>query len=223
MKDKVLGFDIRIVDSRVVSNRWDTARRERYLIRPDVECPVSVDTVVLPSIFEFSDDGKGGTGTNKIVVRPMGMHQLAFKIWRDKNSMIKVLTEHSGRSDGAAVLSVAIVAVDGALRALGSPWEEVLDETVEPEVLGDDWQLIGYDVADRYLTSGLSNCGYDENEKKKLPIKNWAARINDYGLLERLDWAVEFKQLTDQRVREHAPFLVFGLYRQKQTKRSRSG
>ena len=73
------------------------------------------------------------------------------------------------------------------------------------------WPLLGFDVADHGRLSGLSNCGYDS-----LTVDVWRARwgplLNDSHLFDNRKAADEFRAVTDARVDEHAPFLVYGLY-----------
>jgi len=76
----------------------------------------------------------------------------------------------------------------------------------------DEVELLGYDVADDVMTSGLSNCGYSDEEKERLrPV--WAPQLNRFHLFDRANLALQFKGITEARVPEHAPFFVFGLYR----------
>jgi hypothetical protein len=72
-------------------------------------------------------------------------------------------------------------------------------------------QLLGYDVADLAMTSGLTNCGYTQIEKSQIQ-QVWAMRLNRFHLFDSRDDADRFRALTDRRVPEHAPFLVFGVY-----------
>jgi hypothetical protein len=86
-----------------------------------------------------------------------------------------------------------------------------LKDGTDPRTLGDGWDLLGYDVATPFLLSGLSNCGYNEQQKNALS-RLWLGKLNKVGLLTDLDDAVAFTEVTNRRVPEHAPFLVFGLY-----------
>jgi hypothetical protein len=67
---------------------------------------------------------------------------------------------------------------------------------------------IGYDVADRHLLSGLSNCALSEAELADLR-REWTDRINRFGLFEEVESAVGFKEVCDQLVPEHAPFCAY--------------
>jgi len=136
---------------------WDSARRERYLLRLDVERPLSVDKRVWP--IEIGDGGC-----------------------------------HVG-------FSVSDQEAPEQVRSIWFPRE------VEGEA-----RLLGYDIADDVFLSGLSNCGYTDEEKTALR-STWASRLNRFHLFDQADVAFEFKTLTEARVPEHAPFFVFGIYR----------
>lgn len=70
------------------------------------------------------------------------------------------------------------------------------------------WPLIGYDVAATGFTSALTNCGYRAGETKPSPTG-----LNAHHLFADAMSAGSFRQYSDDRVPEHAPFFVFGLYR----------
>jgi hypothetical protein len=72
------------------------------------------------------------------------------------------------------------------------------------------WPLLGYDVADPVI-SGLSNCGYDNAERGEL-AGTWGRWINRHHIFHTLEDAFDFASLTNQRVPEHAPFFVIGLW-----------
>jgi len=69
-----------------------------------------------------------------------------------------------------------------------------------------------YDVADGGI-SGLSNCGYRDDDEALVPRAVWAPRLNEHGLFDDVEHAVAFRGLTDRRAPEHAPFAVYGLWR----------
>jgi hypothetical protein len=71
-----------------------------------------------------------------------------------------------------------------------------------------EWQLLGYDVADAWQVSGLSNCRYSPEEKAAL-AQIWKPRLTGSGLLRTLAWAEEFVAVANERVTEHAPFFVY--------------
>jgi hypothetical protein len=84
---------------------------------------------------------------------------------------------------------------------------------VVPEPLLDgseDWPVVGYDVADASLLSGLMNCGYSQPERRALRPA-WATKLNRSGLFDSVEDAFAFRAVTDSRVPEHAPFFVFAI------------
>jgi hypothetical protein len=86
---------------------------------------------------------------------------------------------------------------------------------LEPDRIPEDSVMLGYDVADAGFWSGLSNCGYTQSELERLRPE-WSMRINDFGLLRSESDALAFKNISDQRVPEHAPFWVYRLHRLSQ-------
>jgi hypothetical protein len=75
----------------------------------------------------------------------------------------------------------------------------------------DQASLIGFDVADYWLMSGLANCGYSPEEAASLtPV--WAPLLNEWHLFSTLADATAYAEVTDQRVPEHAPFYAYGIY-----------
>jgi hypothetical protein len=81
-----------------------------------------------------------------------------------------------------------------------------------PASLPEQIEFLGFDVADAGHISGLCNCGYKPQEKSRL-AKRWGKRLNKYGLLRSLSDATKFKEMSDRRVPEHAPFWVYGVSR----------
>ncbi|HEX2873610.1 MAG TPA: hypothetical protein VHP33_20265 [Polyangiaceae bacterium] len=71
----------------------------------------------------------------------------------------------------------------------------------------EGWLLLGYDVCDASLLSGLTNCGYSPAERDEL-ARVWGTRLNRWHLLEGMVAAEDFRALSDKRVPEHAPFQV---------------
>lgn len=70
------------------------------------------------------------------------------------------------------------------------------------------WPVLGYDVADAWQISGLTNCGYSVEEKAAL-VGIWRPRLSASGLLRAFSWAREFVNIANGRVPEHAPFYVY--------------
>ena len=79
-----------------------------------------------------------------------------------------------------------------------------------PDRRDSAWRFLGFDIADPGI-SGLSNCGYSDTERNALAAR-WGADLNRYHLFDDLDRAFAFRDLTNGRVPEHAPFFVIGLW-----------
>lgn len=88
---------------------------------------------------------------------------------------------------------------------------ESLASGCSPSTVPPRMPLIGYDVCDRALLSGLLNCAYSEEEKARLqPL--WEPSLNDSHLFNSVAMASRFASEAAARVPEHAPFFIFGLY-----------
>lgn len=205
MNNLLLGFDCRLVFSDKVRSAWDRQRRERYLLRTDIDVPISVDTVVSPSMFDFD---AVDVDAEKIHLQPSDFHQQALRLWRDLASM-----QHN-LPDDEELRSTMTIAIQLHHENLDADdwWRDFAAETVTPADLGSDWLSIGFDVADRYLTGALSNCGYDQEVKQQAET-NWSSDINEFGLISSLGRAAAFRVYSDSRVQEHAPFFVFEIFR----------
>jgi len=82
-----------------------------------------------------------------------------------------------------------------------------------PTLRDPAWALLGYDVSDEWLLSGLSNSGYGINESEHQTLREtYASSLNEHHLFASLQPAVDFRQFSDERVPGHAPFFVFGLW-----------
>ncbi len=175
-----LGFDARELFMNM-SAWWNPHRRQKYLLRDDVQRPMSADTMVWPSLF---GDGLPDTDRERL-----GLEKLVVPAWRGPNQN---LWDDLNRMRGAmgalanephCIIAVNWVSSDGFSKhsVTGAPYRE---KTV-PDVLGSDWALLGFDVGDAGLTSGLSNCGYSDAERRALK-RSWARRLNEYHLFGKL-------------------------------------
>ncbi|MET0623348.1 MAG: hypothetical protein ABW250_10250 [Pyrinomonadaceae bacterium] len=196
--ERVVGYDAREMWSGAGA-AWDAARREAFLFRPGVEKPLSTDTIVWPSVFGL----EGGAP------RP------AYTGYQDLWNSLSELELFLAGIESLKTRPYSIVAVTLPL-PLRDPgelerWEFELGAT-SPSIHEEAWPLLGYDVADRWLLSGLSNCGFLPGvEDVKALRDEWSPGLNEFHLFEQISKASEFRDLSDERVREHAPFFVYGL------------
>jgi hypothetical protein len=73
-----------------------------------------------------------------------------------------------------------------------------------------EWHCLGYDVCDKSGTSGLTNCGYEEGDRNV--VAGFATRVNEHHLFRTIEDADAFRDVSDRRVPEHAPFGVLAIY-----------
>jgi hypothetical protein len=200
--ERLIGFDARVLG---VAD-WDAGRRAQYLLRPETPYPMSVDPAVWPSIFDKSlRDRPAWTGPFQSLWEDLSeLRQywtglaagiqcdlIAVTVHADGNRLDEFLKAHSGYDP-----------------ATGRP---VALPNMRPDARANDWQLLGYDVADLWGESGLSNCGYDADTVTELKVK-WTSRLNGGHLFSTLGDADDFCLVTNARAPEHAPFLAYGLW-----------
>ncbi|CAN91996.1 MULTISPECIES: hypothetical protein [Sorangium] len=105
------------------------------------------------------------------------------------------------RCDGAAaIIALAVSEHDERARALEIP--------CQPAEIDPAWRLLGWDVADSGLISGLSNCGFLPDTDVTALRRDYGPRLNEHGLFRERADAEAFRTLSDARVKEHAPFFV---------------
>ena len=191
--EMVLGFDVR----QAPAPQWDERRRQCYLLRQDVMRPLSVDVKAWPSLFATSHDSADG------IAVPAWVGPNA-QLWENLERMRAYLAVEEADLAGAAIVAV------GWLSKLA--FDDPHGPYAQPSQPGEavrDWRLLGYDVADRWLLSGLCNCGWMPGEIRS----PWpTAELNEHHLFREPQPAFDFADFTSRRVPEHAPFFVFSLY-----------
>lgn len=70
--------------------------------------------------------------------------------------------------------------------------------------------FLGYDIADCSLISAITNCGYSSNEEAYLSRK-FGPYLNRHHLFSDMSLALQFRSISNARVKEHAPFFVMGI------------
>jgi hypothetical protein len=196
VRGRLIGFDAREMWQEF-HIAWSQERKENFLLRQDIKKPLSTDTMVWPSVFDEVGE----------LAPP---YNWRGSLW-DGLEVMRGFMKARPITTHLTFWMIGITLVSGEFEAgqeeMGYPTLPALDLPAESE----DWTLLGYDVSDHSLLSGLSNCGYLEREKQRFR-KRWARHLNRYHLFGEVDPAVEFKAITDRRIPEHAPFFVYGLY-----------
>jgi hypothetical protein len=207
IEERLLGFDARERPNELGS-LWPPDRRALFLLRSDVAIPLSVDTLVWPSVFD-TGQGIGLPGPQRKALRLAGLPLPPYTgpnagLWEDASSLRRYLSERRGE-----IASCVMIAVSWFPSAGGSFGPYPTSKL--PGTPDSGWQRLGFDVADGSQLSGLSNCGYLAEEAEHLRV-DWTPRLNESHLFDDPDLAMEFCALTDARVPSHAPFYVYGLY-----------
>ncbi len=211
MNRYLLGYDLRLGFAGFAGAHWDAEKRAVFLLRPDIVCPASVDPWIWPSVFRYLHlypTPAFAPHQGAIAIEPTGFEHSVTCLWPSREDMAACFAEH-GLNVSVVPIAIVLHGEDGRVRSEHSI--AILDEGRMSAAPPDDWTLLGYDVADHGLTSGLSNCGYGATEKPDWQ-QRWARRLNDFGLMTTIDDAEAFAEACDARVPEHAPFFVYRLF-----------
>jgi hypothetical protein len=217
MHEFLLGFDARQAPQPGAPT-WTEERRWQFLLRLDVAAPCSIDRRVWASVFDLHAD-----------LRP-AYTGIWEEVWEDLRGLEACVTQAAGGLGAFWIVAFALMRhvwsreqqaaleqflgflkagdAQGAARIAARTGGICTPDTVAP-----NWSLLGYDVADLGLTSGLTNMGFlpgvDDVDALRL---RWRPHINASHLFDDLSQAIEFKNFSNQRVPEHAPFFVYGLW-----------
>lgn len=207
-----VGFDLRLPATSYLDRDWPAGHRERFLLRPEIAWPRSVDKMVWPSLFEFPGSNLlASRDAGCVAFAPAKHREMCSLLWADLPRMAAAVPPRMRPLEQICDIVRIDLESDSPVTADGV-WGYLLDEPILMDRLQGAWQLLGYDVADPALCSALSNCGYQPSERAAVSDV-WAPRLNGAGLLPDLADARAFCKLSDRRVPEHAPFFVLALYR----------
>lgn len=204
---QTLGFDVRLPHHAYVSALWTDDRRHTFLLNPGVAWPLSVDATVWPSLFRY-DDLVPSKSLSRIQIEPVDIYQESLELWDSPSSMLRAVKESSGVLP-SAVIPVAVEILSRRAFEEFEFWRAVLPDTLGP--ISDPWICLGYDVADASRLSGLTNCSYTSEARRRLEAE-WGKTLNEFGLFSNPEAALDFARLTDHRVPEHSPFFAYGIY-----------
>lgn len=196
ISDLLLGYDAREALSSP-RGAWSKERRQSHLLRQELAKPLSVDSEVWPSVFEVFPH----------LIRPDWTGYVQ-DLWDDLLALTKVVEPRiSLESEQISYIAVELVSstTSGTMLAV---WQDRVRAVSSPHLSELTRTLAGYDVADYFLLSGLTNCG----SPHWADPQEWSPRLNQYHLFQDAATAVAFKAEADKHVPEHAPFFVFALW-----------
>ena len=139
-----VGYNAKLDNNKAIVSDANYCRT--HLLRKDVFDVLSVDSAIWPSIFDTRDDDPDH-------IRPDHVGSVQ-KLWSDMSSLVK----KTPYTSEWAIVAVKLVMSNRSTGYLAD-WKEQL-AVVEAADDSCSWELMGYDVADKYLTSSLCNCGW---------------------------------------------------------------
>jgi hypothetical protein len=235
LEEKLIGFDAREMWLDV-DRLWPQDRKNRWLLRHNVIKPLSVDPTTWPSVFDLDVDAEPDQPLEGVLPSKMPWEGVPRKDeYQDEKWVVvfdraKRLSRPSwiGPRGGWENLS----RLETNLRAgWGDLWKpcwivgitELVDDTdaeamelhshyhMSPAQIDEGWQLLGYDVADYFRTSFLTNAGYEDDEV--VPLKTrWVSHLNQYHLFDQQETALKYIDVAYERDAGHGPFSAYGLY-----------
>lgn len=209
MIHELLGFDIRLRSEDYVQQLWNQERRVTYLMLPEIKWPLSIDQMVWPSLFRYPTDlieQSYFQFNETIEVKAINTRHRALELWLG----IEEMQKQAGKQ-GKNKIQIAVSLFLDESSLSDEYWSAVLDPRLSWDKVPTESSLIGYDVADRDMISGLSNCGYDPNEMEIIK-ESWNSCLNDYGLFKKFADAMRFTKLIDKKIPSHSPFYVYSLF-----------
>lgn len=209
-EELVLGFDVRemwFLRTPRDSSDYD----EQFLLRRDIQKPLTVDTLIWASIFRsnktvYSAADKviatGSVSPNFEIPPPAAFGNF----WFDLQDMTAFVKRH-WVADQKPAWVIAVTEV------MSSEDKNRLKPTchLRPVEVDPAWILLGYDVADGNHWSALMDAAYPPSEIQTLRDE-WIPHLNKYHLFTDKQQADRFADWADARDRGHAPHFVFGLY-----------
>ncbi len=198
----LLGFDAREMWLDV-AEYWPEERKRSFLLRQDIVKPLSTDTLVWRSVFDVE----------QTLYRPQWTGPIQ-ELWEDIQALENALSTASHRTKPYWVIAITGCSAIPS-REERANWKARTERILyRPALRAPSWHLLGYDVADGYLLSGLTNLSWDPVSTDEVQAigQKYIPYLNEYHLFTSVEPATEFLPLAEEGAREHAPFFVFGLW-----------
>jgi len=197
--ENVVGYDARET-WMAFDAAWPERRKLGYLYRGGLVKPLSVDATVWPSIFASENI-------------PAPRHVGFQTSWANLHDLQQALTRVAAKQDIKPFRLIAIgIEFESYSEAAIVPWAQRVPP-VDPPRRSPEWKLLGYDVADEWMLSALSNCGFTLDEDVNALRREWGPKLNQFHLFSDLEAANGFKRMSNKRLEnDHAPCFVYGLW-----------
>jgi hypothetical protein len=202
----VIGFDAR--EMWLGLDAWTPERKRSFLLRQDIEKPLSTDTMVWPSLFHSHRTVISGseiiTGSVLDLEFPIE-YRTIDNLWIQLSTMQGYLDKlPTNENNSYWVIAIA--------ELMSFEDKETLKPThpVRPLEIDSSWKLLGFDVSQTNLSSGLTNERYDATEIETLRTR-WSPHLNKYHLFSEEKRANEFAAWADRDI-GHAPYHIYAIY-----------
>ena len=187
-----MGFDLRRDPKLEFVKGWSAERRRQHLAAPDVRQVASADAGAWPSLLPPWDQRDPCLKINEALGFQGLVNDLAWL----------VTSEIACAAPSAWIIAMSVREVD--FMSVQDRWPA---DSTRPDSPGACWQLLGYDVVDGWLLSGLTNCGIGAS---RFPV-SLMSDLNDFHLFQSVGKANELCEFLESGA--HAPFMVAALWR----------
>ncbi len=195
---RILGFDLRI-PIECLSVLWDSERIKTYLCCPEVFCVLSVDANVWPKAL-----------STNTYMEELGMIN-GKGLWNEYEALFSAAADELGRREACFIcVTIHNAYLERYMNLfydenVAMHWKSEFNDVI-PVSLDDSWQFLGFDVADPWLLSFLSNMGIGENSALSPDL------LNNFNLVSEFKSVPYVIEYANSYAFEHAPFFPFGLF-----------
>lgn len=192
-----VGYDMR-VDPRTIS-----MPPLRYELCTEKTAIFTVDSSVWPSIFRI--DPRTASAIDS--------HRTIQDLWSNRDSMRDCLIESRQLTGNILEVCFSLYAETG--KDWDITWSSIAETiNIHPGAALDcvGWDLMGHDIADRFLLSSLANYFGPFHEKHSYLSSIYCPRINDFHLFDTVDDAIEYRSNSSPLASDHSPFFIFSVY-----------
>jgi hypothetical protein len=212
---QLLGYDVRLDRTVYAAQHWTPERREAFFLNQTIEWPLLVDWGAWPSYFldrsRLHPEEWGGQVQAYVTQRAITtdndeLRYLGLRLWASLGTMLE---SYAKRKHDSAPGCVIAVWLEHAKPRRHQHFEVVLHPDVSPSTPAHGWPFLGYDVADQYLTSALTNLRAARERLRR----SVGPRLNEHGLLSTRQDALDLEGQSDELFPAYQPFCVYGLYR----------